>query len=165
MTANQINYLKAREEGRHNVRMEELSDEGNRINLINANTRMREADTSALVANLRSRELAETVRSNLAREAETQRSNMAREYENYRSNVEAQNEIRRANLASESIRTQQVYETQRANLVSEGLEQSRQAETERHNAASEQLSSSSTRAGVLSSLINTAGRLIGLVAR
>lgn len=165
MTANQINYLKAREEGRHNVRMEELSDEGNRINLLNANTKSREADTSALVANLRSRELAETERSNRAREAETQRSNMAREFETYRSNVEAQNEMRRANMASESLRAQQNYETQRANLVSEGLEQSHQSEAARHNAVSEQLSSASTRAGVLSSLINTAGRLIGLVGK
>lgn len=165
MTANQINYLKAREEGRHNVRMEELSDEGNRINLINANTKIREAATSALVANLRSRELAETERSNRAREAETQRSNLAREYEAYRSNVAAQDEIRRANMASESLRAQQNYETQRANLVSEGLEQSHQVEMQRHNAVSEQLSSASTRAGVLSSLINTAGRLIGLVGR
>lgn len=161
MTSNQINYLKAKEEGRHNVVTEELSRQANSINLLNANTNARQADTSALVANIRSRELLETQRSNMAREAETQRSNMAREYETYRANVAALNEQVRSNQASEALTAQRNYETARSNQVSESLTRTQQTEQQRHNAVSEQLSSASTRANVLSGLIGTAGRLIG----
>lgn len=162
MTSNQINYFKAQEERRHNVATEELSEASNRINLLNANTNARQADTAALVANIRSRELLETQRSNMAREAETQRSNVAREYETYRANVAALNEQTRSNLANESLVAQRNYETTRSNQVSESLTRIQQTEQQRHNAVSEQLSSASTRANVLSGLIGTAGRLIGV---
>lgn len=66
-----------------------------------------------------SQQLAETKRSNLAKETETSRSNLARE-----------RETNRANLINEGFKAQEISETQRANLAREG-------ETKRSNLARE----------------------------
>jgi hypothetical protein len=98
MTANQINYFKAREEQRANIQREDIQREGNRIAEINANanaanaaanapavaeTRRHNAQTELLQqVNLQTVDqprVAETQRHQVAQDQETRRSNMAYE--------------------------------------------------------------------------------------
>lgn len=98
MTSNQINYFKAQEEVRTNMANEEIKRKANQISEGNLFVNQRQADvaernayTNSLNAQLRSAELNEAIRSNMAREYENARSNMAREYETQRSNVAHEN--------------------------------------------------------------------------
>lgn len=115
MTKNQIAFLELQETKRANQAREV---ETHRANVAQEQlTSLR--DTGTLV--LRDRELAETVRSNYAREglqsrtiAETERSNKAREAETYRSNVARETETYRSNVARER-------ENYRHNVATEGI--------------------------------------------
>lgn len=97
MTKNQIAFLELQETKRANQAREA---ETYRSNLAQESlTAYR--DTNAVQQ--RDREIAETMRSNLAREAETQRSNIARETETYRSNIARETETNRHNIVNEGI--------------------------------------------------------------
>lgn len=115
MTANQIAYQRMREEGRANLAREA---ETKRANLSQEG--------------LRSQELAELGRHNLAVESETARSNLAREAETNRSNLAKEFENTRSHMASESIQSQSVAnqrelgfanltEASRSNLANESI--------------------------------------------
>lgn len=75
MTENQLRYLAHQENVRHN-----LATEGHNVNV-----------------------LAETARSNLAKEGETHRANVAHETETNRSNVRKETEQKRHNLVTEAM--------------------------------------------------------------
>lgn len=95
MTKNQIAFLELQETKRANQAREAETYRSNKAQ--ESLTAYR--DTNAV--QMRDREIAEIMRSNLAREAETQRSNIAREAESYRSNVAREVETQRHNKASE----------------------------------------------------------------
>lgn len=115
MTKNQIAFLELQETKRANQAREV---ETHRANVAQEQlTSLRDTGTLAL----RDRELAESVRSHYAQEglqsktiAETERSNRAREAENYRSNVARETEMFRSNVAREQ-------ENRRHNIASEGI--------------------------------------------
>lgn len=156
MTRNQISYLELlekqrsnkaneRETHRSNTRKESETERSNRanesVNLINSQ--------------LRAGELAETIRSNQARETELNRSNLANEQlkadsnaETRRSNLAREAETFRSNQASEQYRLLSLEEEKRANRARESvnwysaLEQrrsnvARETETHRSNLANE----------------------------
>jgi hypothetical protein len=163
MTANQINYAKLKEDTRHNLASEALSKVGNEIafakayaDQMNAQTNRQNAETNLLNASLRRDELLESHRANVAREQETQRANMMSEQLTSYANYERQ----RANMANEALISEQNYERQRSNIMNETLVQQQQTEQERHNQRSEQQQSTQVRAGIVQTLINTAGNLI-----
>lgn len=160
MTANQINYAKLREDVRHNMRTEDLSKVGNEIAFAkayadqrNAETNAKNAETNLLNASLRREELLEAHRSNLAREAK----DIASINLGYSQLAESQ----RSNLASEGLNYMRNIETERSNRQSETLNQMQLGETQRHNEMSERQAGITTRANIVSTLINTAGNLIG----
>lgn len=168
MTSNQINYARLHEDVRHNLASEALSRVGNEIAFAkayadqrNAETNAKNAETNLLNASLRRMELVETNRANVAREYETARSNMAaeqlRSMENY--------ERARSNQANEALTYQRNVETTRANQASETLQTMQQSESVRHNERTEQQAQTNTRAGIVQTLINAAGNLIGRFAR
>lgn len=113
LTKNQIEYQKLLEERARNVELRRSNTANEEL------TRRRDLGT----LELRGKELAETQRSNYAREFETNRSNIAKEIENVRSNKAREQETHRSNVANEE-------ETKRANVE-------RERETSRHNIASE----------------------------
>jgi chemotaxis protein histidine kinase CheA len=167
MTANQINYAKLKEETRHNLASEALSRVGNEIafakaysDQMNARTNQQNAETNLLNASLRREELLESHRANVARESETQRANQMSEYLTSMSNYERQ----RSNMANESLTYQQNAERARSNYAQETLSRMQVDESVRHNERTEQQSSVQVRAGIVQTLINTAGNLIGRFA-
>lgn len=85
--------------------------------------------------------------------AETQRSNVARETETHRANLEA--ERNRDNVLAESIRHNKTTEeiTRSYNAQSLSLAERQLGESMRHNQASEQLQQSSINAGIVSANI------------
>lgn len=115
MTRNQLTFLELQETKRANQAREV---ETHRANVASERlTSLRDTGTLAL----RDRELAESVRSHYAQEglqsrtiAETERSNKAREAENYRANVAREAETYRSNVAREQ-------ENRRHNVASEGI--------------------------------------------
>lgn len=127
MTKNQIEYQKLLELKRSNRAGEEETHRSN----VAQEELTRSRDTISL--DLRGRELGETQRANLAREAENYRSNVAREAENTRSNLAREAETQRHNYASEKADTarinlgySQLAETRRSNKAQEALTETRQ---------------------------------------
>lgn len=96
-TINAINYLKHKEDQRSHLAQEK---ETKRANL----AREFETNRSNLVNEQLGRDtLAETNRSNLAREVETNRTNLAKEVETNRANLAKERETNRHNLVAEGI--------------------------------------------------------------
>jgi len=107
MTANQINYFKAREEQRANIAREAIQTESNRIAEINANANAANAATNAAALDETKRHNAQVELLNAAtlttveqpKVAETQRHQVAVEQETVRSNQASEaNEKRRQNF-------------------------------------------------------------------
>jgi hypothetical protein len=160
MTANQINYAKLKEDQRHNMRTEDLSKIGNEIAFAkayadqrNAETNAKNAETNLLNASLRRDELLETHRANLERE-QYNRGSLGLGYSQLA-------ESTRTNQANEYLTSMRNQETERSNRQSEYLGQMQQSEMLRHNEATERQTGITTRANIVSTLINTAGNLIG----
>lgn len=111
MTRNQIEYWKLQETQRSNLEYERQGRE----------------------------QLAETKRSNLARETETNRSNLARETETHRANLmhEYQVDLQRRQDAYFTLRNQ--IETNRSNLAQEKIAKQRNDEQHRTNVANENI--------------------------
>lgn len=103
MTANQLQYWKQQEDIRHNKALEAQGLVG--------------LDIQKKQLQLNESSIAESARSNKARELETYRSNLARETNDLLRNQETQ----RANLANEAIRREELTEQKRHNEVSEYL--------------------------------------------
>lgn len=101
-------------------------------------------------------QLAETVRSNMARETETSLHNRITERETERAN--RANEEHQKNSLAESIRHNQVTETETArhNQVTEQQTYVQLAESERHNRASENLSQQSVNASIYGAQLSAA---------
>lgn len=125
MTQNQINYAKHIEQQRHNL-----------------------ATESQDVASL-----AETTRSNKAREKETHRSNRSNERETKRSNKTRERETKRHNKATELTANKTLTEQNRHNLADEGIRRDTNTETNRHNLATENLTNKQIDTGLLQSRI------------
>lgn len=131
MTANQIEYNKLRETQRANRENERLTGE--------RDLAARELGKQTLAETQRSnlaRE-SETARANLAKEAETVRANLAREAETYRSNTVGEKEAERSHRASEDLKLGEnvvkgTYYTARA-----ASDAARVVEQIRHNKAME----------------------------
>lgn len=144
MTTNQIEYYKARtqaatadEARRHNLETERVADYSARstaqFQREQGEASLRQAGAAELNAQTRRSELAESIRSNMAREAlesdrnvETHRHNAAMEYvegskisEQSRHNRAVESETNRANEASEKQLAKQLFETVRHNTRSE----------------------------------------------
>jgi len=100
LTANQINYFKAREDQRANFAREEIQREGNRIAEINANANASNAATNAAA-------LAETRRHNanteLLQQAQIQTVDQPRVAETQRHQVAQDQEAIRSHMASEDL--------------------------------------------------------------
>lgn len=100
MTANQINYFKAREEQRSNFAREDIQREGNRIAEINANANASNAATNAAAA-------AETARHNrnveLLQQVTLQTVDQPRVAETQRHQVAQDQEAQRSNMAKEAV--------------------------------------------------------------
>lgn len=126
---------------RHNLETEsqarnELS-ERRRSNLAQEQLQQLNLSYRGQELNIRQNELAETIRSNQAREFETNRSNLAREIETNRSNIAQEKERNRSNVASEqeTARSHRATEALRTREI--GLGYSQLAEAERSNRARE----------------------------
>lgn len=137
MTRNQIAYFEAKEKQRANLRSEEQ----------------------------RQQELAETSRSNLAKEKENYRSHVASETETNRSNLAREAEAYRTNRANEFLVGQRNAETQRSNLATEAINREKNAitasynssylrELTRHNLVDEQRAADALRETERSNLMN-----------
>lgn len=125
MTNNQINYWKNVETERHNRALEQQG-------LLDLQIR-REGNTIA------ARQVAETQRSNLAREAETNRSNLAKES----NELLRTNETIRSNLVHEGLTAQRNANDYTVGMAQVGLGYSQLSETNRHNLEMETIQSNS----------------------
>lgn len=163
MTANQINYARLREDIRHNMRTEDLSQMGNEIAFAkaysdqrNAETNAKNAETNLLNASLRRDELLETHRSNVAKE-----SLSAQQLQLSGSQLA---ETMRANRANEYLTSERNAETHRSNVIGESQNSFSLWEMQRHNTSTEQNTQTQTRASIVNTLINGVTGLIGRLA-
>lgn len=100
MTANQINYFKAREDQRANIAREDIQREGNRIAEINANANAANAATNAAALDETRRHNANT---ELLQQVTLQTVDQPRVAETQRHQVAQDQEAQRAHVANESL--------------------------------------------------------------